>query len=188
MTETVEFEKSARKVWLLSILGVPFLLLGADFFFEQKLFGVFRDFVYGTEDLPAFEPRDTIIAVIFIIGGAFLTLWGLKELVFPKKVLVADKEGLRIAVAGPFRPPVLVPWDVLSDVEYVVINDEGDLCPSIRLEMTQRTGLPDHPWGARWDGGNRLMIDATGWSPPASELVDALVRIRRSAHVEAGGE
>ena len=33
MTEKVEFEKSAWRVWLLALLGVPFLLIGADLFF-----------------------------------------------------------------------------------------------------------------------------------------------------------
>ncbi|MDH3259430.1 MAG: hypothetical protein OEM81_06780 [Acidimicrobiia bacterium] len=188
MSETVEFEKSAWKVWLLALLGVPFLLIGVDFFFAQKLFGVFRDLIYGTEELPAFEPRDTIIAALFIIGGAVLTLWGLKELVFPKKVFVADHEGIRLAVNGPFRPAVLVPWELLTDVGYEVINDEGDLCPSIRVEVADRTGLPDHPWGARWVGSNELLIDTAGWSPPASDIVDSLVRLRQSVDVEASAE
>ena len=189
MTETVEFEKSAWKVWLLALLGVPFLLIGADFFFEQKLIGIFRDLIYGAEELPAFEPRDTIVAALFIVGGGALTLWGLKELVFPKKVLVADREGLRLAVAGPFRPAVLIPWDVLTDVEYQVLDDEGDPRPSIRVEVADRSGLPDQPWGARWVGVSELQIDTTGWSPPPGDIVDSLVRIRPSVDVEvADGE
>ena len=115
MTETVEYEKSAIRVWLLAALGLPFLLIGADFFFEQKLIGGFGDLIYGAEELPAFEPRDTIIAVLFIIGGAAVTLWGLKELVFPRKVLVADQEGIRLTLAGPFRPAVVIPWKAVGN-------------------------------------------------------------------------
>jgi len=188
MTQTIEFERSAFRVWLLALLGVPFLLIGADLFIDRKLIGVFGDLIYGAEELPAFEPRDTIIAALFIIGGAALTLWGLKELVFPKKVLLADHEGVRVAVAGPFRSAVLVPWEVLKDVEYEVIDDEGDVRPAVRLEVANRTGLPDHPWGARWVGSSELLIDATGWSPPVSGIVDSLWRLRQSVKVETAHE
>jgi hypothetical protein len=180
MTETVEFETSAWKVWLLAILGVPFLLIGVDFFFEQRLFGWFRELIYGTEELPAFEPRDLVLATLFVVVGAALILWGLKELVFPKKVLLADEEGIRLAVAGPFRPPILIPWSVLTDVSYEVVGDEGDDRPSVLIEVADRAGLPDHPWGARWVGRSELLIDTGGWSPDASDIVESLWRLRQS--------
>lgn len=183
MTETVEFETSAWKVWLLAILGVPFLLIGADFFFEQKLFGWFRNLIYGAEELPAFEPRDKILAALFVVVGAALILWGLKELVFPKKVLVADDEGIRLAVAGPFRPAVLVPWGVLADVSFEVMDDEGDDRPSILIEVSDRAGLPDHPWGGRWVGERELLIDTAGWSPDAADIVELLWRLRQPGEV-----
>ena len=184
MTETVEFETSAWKVWLLAILGVPFLLLGADFFLEQKLIGVFRNLIYGTEELPAFEPRDTVLAVLFLLVGAALILWGLKELVFPKKILVANRKGVLLAVAGPFRPPVLIPWSLISDVSYGVIDDEGDDRPSVLIEVTERAELPEHPWGARWVGSGALLVDTAGWSPPAVDIVESLWRLRQSAETE----
>ena len=176
----VEFEKSAVRVWLLALLGIPFLLMGADLFFERKLIGAFGDLIYGAEELPAFEPRDKIVAALFILVGAALTLWGLKELVFPRKVFVADKEGILLAVGGPFQPAVPISWDVLTDLEYVVVDDEGDDVPSIRVEVADRVGLPDHPWGARWVGSNDLLVDTTGWSPPAFGIVDALWKLRES--------
>jgi hypothetical protein len=185
MTKTVEFETSAWKVWLLAILGVPFLLIGADFFFEQKLIGRFRDLVYGTEELPAIEPRDQILAALFVLVGATLILWGLKELVFPKKVFSANDQGIRLAIAGPFRPPLLVPWSRVADVSYIVLDDEGDDRPSVLLEVSDRAELPDHPWGARWVGPVELLIDTVGWSPPATDIVESLWQLRQSAGVEA---
>lgn len=187
MTERVEYEKSALWVWMLAVLGVPFLLIGADLFFERKLIGGFGDLIYGAEELPAFEPRDTIIAVLFIIGGAALTLWGLKELVFPRKVFVADREGIRLAVAPPFRPAVLVPWAAVADIEYHVIDDEGDKRPVVRVEVSDRTSLPENPWGARWVSRTELLVDTTGWSPDPSDIVGSLLNIRRSG-VRGTGE
>lgn len=184
MTETVEFETSAWRVWLLALLGVPFLLLGADFFFQQKLIGVFRELIYGTEELPAFEPRDEIFAALFVVVGTGLILWGLKELVFPKKVLVADGQGVRLSVAGPFRPAVLIPWSVLKDVSYELIDSEGDPRPTILIEVEDRLDLPDHPWGARWVGAGALLVDTGGWSPPAVDIVDSLVRLQQSVEAE----
>lgn len=184
MTEPVEFETSAWKVWLLALLGVPFLLIGADFFFQQKLIGIFRDLIYGTEELPAFEPRDKIFAALFVVVGAALIVWGLKELVFPKKVLVADEQGIRLAVAGPFRPAVQIPWSALKDLSYEVIDSEGDRRPMILVEVEDWAGLPDHPWGARWIGAGTLLIDTAGWSPPADDIVDSLVRLQQSVEME----
>ena len=188
MTEKVEFEKSAWRVWLLALLGVPFLLIGADLFFEQKLIGFFGDLIYGAEELPAFEPRDTIIAALFVMGGATLTLWGLKELVFPRKVLVADHEGVHLAVSRPFRPAILVPWAKVTDVEYEVIGDEGEQRPTVRVKVSDRTGLPESPWGASWIGPGELQIDAIGWKPPASDIVDLLWQFRRSVGTQPADE
>jgi hypothetical protein len=181
MKDKVEFEKSAVKVWLLALLGVPFLLIGADLFFEQKLIGRFGDLVYGSEELPAFEPRDTILAGLFIVVGSVLVLWGLKELLFPKKVLVADSEGIRLAVAGPFRPSVLIPWESIEDVEFVVVDDEGESRPSVRVEISGTSVLPEYPWGARWEAAGRLRMDATDWSPAADGIVESLWRLRQSS-------
>ena len=184
MTEKVEFEKSAWRVWLLALLGVPLLLIGADFFFEQKLIEFARKLIYGAEELGATDPRDRIFAALFLIVGATLTLWGLKELVFPRKVLVADEEGVRLAVAGPFRPATLIPWDSLTDLEYEVVDDEGDARPSIRVEVGDRGAIPEHPWGARWVAPEVLVIDTSDWSPAASDIVDSLWRLRQSMAVE----
>ncbi len=186
MTKTVEFETSAWKVWLLAILGVPFLLLGADFFFQQKLFARFRDMIYGTEELPAFEPRDQILAALFVLVGAALIAWGLKELVFPRKVFSADDRGIRLALGGPFRAPVTVPWSAIEDVSYLVLDDEGDDRPSILIEVSDRIGLPDHPWGARWIGPGELLIDTASWSPSAADVVESLWNLRRSTVANAG--
>jgi hypothetical protein len=180
MTKTVEYEKSAWRVWLLALAGVPFLLVGADLFFEQRLVGAFGDLIYGAEDLPAFEPRDTIIASIFLVGGLTLTLWGLKELVFPRKVLTADWEGLKLSVSGPFRPSVLVPWEDLDDIEFQIIEDEGEASPFIRIAVADRGEVPDNPWGARWANQAELLVDATGWAPPADNIVDQIWQLRQS--------
>ena len=183
MNEKLEFEKSAWRVWLLALLGIPFLLIGADFFFEQKLIEFLRKLIYGAEELGASDPRDWIFASLFIIVGTVLTLWGLKELIFPKKILVADRAGLHLAVTGPFQRAALVPWDKLTDLVYEVIDDEGDARPVIKLEVTDRSIFPDHPWGARWIKPDVLLIDATGWSPPASGVVDSLWQLRQSIQV-----
>lgn len=188
MTEKIEFEKSAWKVWILALFGVPLLLIGADFFFEQKLIEFVRELIYGNEELSATDPRDRIFAALFLIVGGALTLWGLKELVFPKKVLVADRAGIHLALAGPLRSAALVPWDSLSDLEYEVLDDEGDARPAIKVKVADRGILPDHPWGARWVGSDLLQVDTTDWSPPADDIVDSLWRLRQSIEVETADE
>lgn len=188
MTEKIEYEKSAWKVWLLALFGVPLLLIGADFFFEQKLIEVVRKLIYGAEELGAADPRDRIFASLFIMVGAALTGWGLKELVFPRKVLVADGAGLRLAMAGPFRPATVIPWDSLTDLEYEVIDDEGDVRPVIKVTVGDQSVIPKHPWGARWVGRGVLLVDTSDWSPPASDIVDSVWRLRQSIALEPADE
>lgn len=178
MRRPVQVERSAVRMWLVALLGIPFVVLGADLFLEQRLLGALGDLIYGTEELPAFEPRDQILAALFLIGGATLTLWGLKELVAPKKILTGDEEGVRLAVAGPFRPAVALPWDSIEDMRYEARTKDGQIVPTVVFDMAEESSLPERPWGARWVGGRQLSMDGDSWSLHPEEVVHSLWRLR----------
>lgn len=179
MNDAVEVERSAVRTWLLALLGIPFMLLGADMFLQQKLIGRLGEWIYGAEPLPAFENRDRVLAALMLVVGACLTLWGLKELLVPRKVLVGDETGIRAALAGPFRRAVAIPWSDVVDVRHGVAGEEGDRRPVLDIEVTDPSRLPFQLWGARWSGAE-IVIDATGWSPAADEVAASLSRLRGS--------
>ena len=189
MIKTVEVQRSAVRTWLLALLGIPFMLLGADVFLQQKLIGRLGEWIYGSEELPAFDGRDKVLAALLLVVGAMLTLWGLKELILPRKVLTGDQAGISAALSGPFRPAVEIPWTEIVDIRSRTGGDDGEHVPVLSIELSEPSRVPEQLWGARWSGGE-IVIDAKGWSPPVDDVVRALWRLRESVDREPlpGGE
>ena len=75
----VEVERSALHVWMLALLGIPFVLLGLDVLTQRRFIDVFGSLIYGSEQIPTFEPRDKVFALISVIAGLVLVLWGLRD-------------------------------------------------------------------------------------------------------------
>ena len=111
---------------------------------------------------------------------------GLKELLFPRAVLEADERASRWALLGPFRRPVEIPWDMIVSWSAVDVDDAGTPRPALVLELTDRFGLPDNPWGARWSGDSTLVVLTEDWEQSAQVVEAALHELRsnRSRVVE----
>ncbi len=119
-----------------------------------------------------------------MLFAGFIVLWGIKELFVPTKVVECTDEGLALNINGPFRPPTVIPWDLIDDVRGIEVEDEGDMVPMLSVRVLGRGELPDHPWGARWVGERELALLAQDWpdSPDriATQIVDfALAAARR---------
>ncbi|NOY55092.1 MAG: hypothetical protein GXP34_03810 [Actinobacteria bacterium] len=181
----LEVERSALRVWLLSLLGVPFILLGLDLLTEQRFINAFGALVYGAEQIPAFEPRDKIFAIVSVLAGLVLVIWGLRDLVLPRKLVVADGAGLRIALAGPLRRAVSIPWDEVGDIRAEMADEGGEMLPVLVVEFSDPDRLPTDPWAARWVGPTTLMIESAGWSLSAESVAATLNKIRESIPAES---
>jgi hypothetical protein len=93
-----------------------------------------------------------------------MVLWGLKELFVPTKVLECRPEGLALRLSGPFRPATVVSWESIVDVDGIEVDDEATKVPMFWLEVTDRSVLPENPWGARWVGPSAIGITAQDWT------------------------
>lgn len=157
---SVVVKRSALKMWLMAMGGIPLLVISLDVLTERRITRWLTDIMFRPEDVQIFEPRDVIFAWVMLLFGALLVVWGLKELFVPTKVIECNQDGMAIRVNGPFRSPAVIPWDNIRDVGGADIEDEGDVIPLLVLTVFSREGLPDNPWGARWVAERELGIMA----------------------------
>lgn len=169
---TVVIRRSALKMWLMAIGGIPLLIISLDVLTERRITRWLTDLIFRPEDVQIYEPRDVIFAWAMFLFASFLVIWGLKELFVPTRVMEATDEGLKIKVSGPFRPPSLIAWENIRDVGGADIEDEGDVIPLFVVGVFDRSGLPDNPWGARWVDERDLGILAEDWSDDPQEVAE----------------
>jgi hypothetical protein len=186
---TVVVRRSALRMWLLALGGIPLLIISLDVLTERRITRWLTDLMFRPEDVQIYEPRDVIFAWVMFGFGAFFVLWGLKELFVPTKVVECTDDGLHLRVNGPFRPPSVIAWENIRDVGGADIEDEGDTVPLFVVGVFAREGLPDNPWGARWVGERDLGVLAEDWAEDPQDVaervadyaVDAAKRGRREA-------
>lgn len=169
---TVVVRRSALRMWLLAMAGIPLLVISLDVLTNRRLTNRLRDVLFRAEDTQIFEPRDVIWAWAILIVASVMVLWGLKELFVPTKVLECRPEGLALKLTGPFRPATVVPWEAIVDVDGIQIDDESGKVPMFWLEVTDRSTLPQDPWGARWVGPNELAVIAQDWTETPQAIAE----------------
>lgn len=186
---TVVVRRSALKMWLLAMAGIPLLIISLDVLTERRITRWLTDLIFLPEDVQIYEPRDVIFAWVMFLFAAFLVLWGLRELFVPAKVVECRDEGLALRINGPFRPASVIPWDNIQDVGGADMKDEGDEIALFVVGVFSREGLPENPWGARWVTESELGVLAEDWADApqtvaekvADYAVDAVKRQRSDA-------
>ncbi|HEY7565174.1 MAG TPA: hypothetical protein VIA81_09635 [Acidimicrobiia bacterium] len=183
--EQLTVRRSGLRMWLWAISGVPLIVLGVDVLFRRRLINALSSVVFNPNEPQLIEPRDVIWAVVMLAVGLILTGIGLKELVVPRPVVKADRNGLQLHLGHPFARPVLLPWDEIDDVGAEQLNDEGDVIPVMWVRTDRPDQLPRHPWGARWIDHNTIAILGSDWEMKprqVAELVaDVAVNTARTA-------
>lgn len=172
----VVIQRSAMKMWLLAIGGIPILVIAVDVLTNRRITNWLREMVFNPNDTQIYEPRDVIWAWAMLFFSGFLVLWGLKELFVPTKVIEGRDEGLAVRLRGPFMRPDIIPWGTVIDIEAGEIIDEGDILILLRIELATRGDLSEHPWGARWVETRVLGVLAQDWSTPPAEVAAQLSR------------
>jgi len=126
------------------------------------------------EVLPVLETRDMGWAAMFLIVGALLVVWTLVRLVSRRPVVRGDRDGLGLAVRGPFRRGITIPWSEVGNVSATAVSDDyGDVSALlIRLEDPSRIG--PNPWGARWIEPSALSMSAPDWDRDPRSVADRL--------------
>lgn len=180
---TLVVKRSALKMWLMAMGGIPLLVISLDVLTNRRVTNWLRELIFRPDDTQIYEPRDVIWAWAMMLFAGFIVLWGIKELFVPTKVVECSDEGLALNINGPFRPPTVIPWDLVDDVRGIEVEDEGDTVPMLSVRLLARGELPDHPWGARWVGERELALLAQDWpdSPDriATQIIDFAVAAAR---------
>ena len=171
---TVVVRRSALKMWLLAMGGIPLLVISLDVLTARRITRWLTDLMFRPEDVQIFEPRDVIFAWVMFVFGAVAVIWGLKELFIPTKVVECREQGLAVRVNGPFRGPSIIPWKDIKDVGGADIDDEGDVIPLLIVTVFSRENLPDNPWGARWVAERELGIMAQDWDEDPQEAAERI--------------
>jgi hypothetical protein len=177
----VEVVRSAMRAWLLSLAGIAFALLGLDVLSSGRFVTAFGRLIYKTEQVPSFEPRDRIFAILAVVVGLVLVVWGLRDLVVPKRLVAAGERGLELALSGPFSRATLIPWGDIDDIQADVIDDDGQVISALLVHFQDVTKLPPDPWTARWVGSHTLLVEAINWSRPVEAVAQDLRVLRESA-------
>ncbi|HEX6302329.1 MAG TPA: hypothetical protein VF148_17900 [Acidimicrobiia bacterium] len=171
---TVVVRRSALKMWLMAMGGIPLLVISLDVLTARRITRWLTDLMFRPEDVQIFEPRDVIFAWVMFVFGAMAVIWGLKELFLPTKVVECREQGLAVRINGPFRGPSVIPWKDIQDVGGADIDDEGDLIPLLIISVFSRENLPDNPWGARWVAERELGIMAQDWDEDPQEAAERI--------------
>jgi hypothetical protein len=171
---TVVVRRSALKMWLMAMGGIPLLVISLDVLTARRITRWLTELVFAPEDVQIFEPRDVIFAWVMFLFGALLVVWGLKELFIPTKVIECRDEGLAVKIDAPFRGASLIPWKNIQDVGGADIDDDGDLIPLLIVSVFDREGLPGNPWGARWVSERELGIMAQDWDEDPQDVAEKI--------------
>lgn len=180
---TLVVRRSATRMWLLAMAGVPLLVISLDVLTRRNITNWLREIIFRPEDTQIYEPRDVIWAWVMALFAVFLVGWGLKELFVPTRVVECRDHGLLLKINGPFKPPTAITWENIVDVRATEMFDEGERLPLLGVRVLSRQGVPDHPWGARWLDQRELGMLAQDWakSPDvvATEIGDFAVEAAR---------
>lgn len=173
--------RSAWRMWGLAVAGIPLIVISVDVLTHRRLSNALRDILFRPEDTQLFEPRDVIWAWVMLIVGLGVTIFGLKELIFPTPVLRADVKGLALKVTGPFCGHSVIPWESVDDIGSATVEDEGDRLTVFWVRGMTREVFPSRPWGARWVDERTLALLANDWELTPAETARAVTDIALAA-------
>ena len=163
--ETLTVYNSSRRSWIAVLSGGVLVVAALDLLWWRWLAAGLAERVFAGEEI--LEDRERVWAAMILAAGALLLGWGMVSAMRLRPVLTVGSDGLSIALQGPFRPLLPLPWESISQVFSQPVDDNGSLLPSLTIVLQPNApppGLPPHPWGARWTGRRILRVLASDWS------------------------
>jgi len=130
-----------------------------------------------TRDGRAQQRREIAWGVALLAGGVAAAGWGLKDLLFPRRVITLDGEFLALRAGHRVGLERRYAWNEILEVRSGVLEDESGTVPVLSLRFADDSLLPPHPWGAVVDPP-WLHLYADEWDQQAHEVAP-----RISAHL-----
>ncbi len=166
--------------WSLGLVGAVLILHGGGLLFGWSPTRTVLDLIYPDrlikpdEVLPVLETRDMGWAAMFLIVGVLLVAWTLVRLASRRPVVRGDRDGLGLAVRGPFRRAITIPWSEVGSVSAATVSDDyGDL-PALLICLEDPSRIGSNPWGARWIESSTLSMSAPDWDRDPQSVADRL--------------
>lgn len=160
--------------WYLGLVGAVLILHGGGLLFGWSPTGTVLELIYPNRDLPGLETRDLGWAAMFLIVGALLVVWTSVRLVSRRPVVRGDRDGLGLAVKGPFRRAATIPWSEVDSVSATTVSDGYGVLPALVIRVADPSRIGPNPWGARWIEPSILFVNAPDWDRDPREVADRL--------------
>ncbi|MEX1279636.1 MAG: hypothetical protein AB1Z55_02845 [Acidimicrobiia bacterium] len=166
----VVVRRSPWKALAVALVGVPFVFLVVDYVWGVAgLVDAILGWAYGTSEPEPFELREDLLAALIGVVGGGMVLFGLKELVAPRRLLVADTDGIRLPLSGPFGRHTPIGWTQIRDLE-----ESGKW---FLLHLSNAGGIPQDPWGGRWDDDRILRLNTWWWDRRPTRVIDQIAEL-----------
>ena len=160
--------------WSLGLVGLVLILHGGGLLFGWSLTGTVLELIYPNRDLPGLETRDLGWAAMFLIVGALLVVWTSVRLVSRRPIVRGDRDGLGLAVRGPFRRPITLPWREVAGVSATTVTDDYGDVPALLIRLADPSRIGPNPWGANWVEPSTLSVSAPDWEQDPRGVADRL--------------
>ena len=165
------------------LFAIPMVLLSVDMMWSHKWFPeldatevpAVTTFADGstvdttirqlTPDGKAQQRREILWGSALLAGGVAAAAWGLKDLLFPRRILTIDTEALSLRVGSRAMMERRYPWSEILEVRSGVLADEAGSVPVLSLRFLDDSLLPPDPWGAVVDPP-WLHLYADEWDHP----------------------
>lgn len=102
-------------------------------------------------------------------AGIAAAAWGLKDLLFPRRVLTLDADYLTLRVGSRVNMERRYAWNEIMEVRSGVLEDEAGIVPILSLRFIDDSLLPPNPWGAVADPP-WIHLYANEWDRQAHEI------------------
>jgi hypothetical protein len=101
-----------------------------------------------TMDGKAQQRREIVWGIGLLIAGAAAATWGLKDLMFPRRVVTTDADFLTLRVGPRVSMVLRYAWSDVVEVRSGVLEDEAGPSPVLSLRFVDDSLVPPDPWGA----------------------------------------
>jgi hypothetical protein len=117
--------------------------------------------------------RDLIWGTVLAAGGTATLVWAFANLVRPRRLLVAETDGLALRVGKAREPAWRLQWADIAEVRSGVREGEAGSVPVLSLRLSQAEQIPLSPRGAIVDPPWVHLL-AEEWDHPAHEVAAVL--------------
>jgi hypothetical protein len=126
--------------------------------------------------------RDVAWGTVLLAGGAVTLVWAFGNLIHPRRLLVAEVDGLTLKLGKAGEPSLRLQWEEIAELRSGVREGEAGPVPVLSLRLFHAEEVPLRPRGAIVDPP-WIHLLAEEWDRPAHEVAALL-----DGYVEGAGD